>query len=280
MQLPCTDYRHVRLQNWIELNVVNGRTLSPATLCPSSFLLLINNSDYCFFIISKINETSGFSLSLSLARQTEIGIIGGDRTTMGVDRERKKHHQAVKRLAPVSSRKGCMRGKGGPDNATCTYKGVRQRTWGKWVAEIREPNHGARLWLGTFETSQDAAVAYDAAARKLYGPNAKLNHPEQLYACNPNNPNPSSNPNPNPSVSARPKPESISLNIGSGLDSEGAMELGGLWMDMNINYNSLLRDDSIWAKAAMWIDFAAIDGPYGGNLMEGNNMQTPHAWCS
>ncbi|KAI4316868.1 hypothetical protein L6164_024807 [Bauhinia variegata] len=92
----------------------------------------------------------------------------------GVDQERKQ----AKKPAQSSSRKGCMRGKGGPENASCTYKGVRQRTWGKWVAEIREPNRGARLWLGTFETSHEAALAYDAAARKLYGSEAKLNLPE------------------------------------------------------------------------------------------------------
>ncbi|GAB4839425.1 hypothetical protein Ancab_028947 [Ancistrocladus abbreviatus] len=88
--------------------------------------------------------------------------------------------QGKKQGCQASSRKGCMRGKGGPENALCTYKGVRQRTWGKWVAEIREPNHGARLWLGTFNTSHEAAMAYDAAARKLYGSEAKLNLPE-LY---------------------------------------------------------------------------------------------------
>ncbi|KAL6504034.1 hypothetical protein OROGR_025957 [Orobanche gracilis] len=82
---------------------------------------------------------------------------------------------SLKKTAARRSRKGCMRGKGGPDNALCTYRGVRQRTWGRWVAEIREPNHGARVWLGTFSTSLEAAQAYDDAARRLYGACAKLN---------------------------------------------------------------------------------------------------------
>ncbi|RLN16269.1 hypothetical protein C2845_PM02G35970 [Panicum miliaceum] len=74
-------------------------------------------------------------------------------------------------------KKGPTRGKGGPQNAACEYRGVRQRTWGKWVAEIREPNKRTRLWLGSFATAEEAALAYDEAARRLYGPDAFLNLP-------------------------------------------------------------------------------------------------------